>query len=76
MTLTGGSGGYDIKMIAPFPTEEYNDVPTILVAATFANTLELRFKLNGDPSMTEIGIMHEVYVSTLSEEPSHSVKSA
>jgi len=74
--LTGGSGGYDIKMIAPFPTEEYNDVPTILIAATFAYTLELRFKLNGDPSMTEIGIIHEVYVKTFSEVPSHSNKSA
>ena len=59
-------------MTAPLPALEKGDEPTILIAATYAKTLDCKFSMNGEPSKTEIGIWQVVLVTTLYVAPLQS----
>jgi hypothetical protein len=54
--FVGASGGYDTEITAPLPADENAEEPTELIAATYANTLDCKLSMNGDPKSTDIGI--------------------
>jgi hypothetical protein len=47
-----------VRIIAPFPAGDYREVPTMLTAETFANTLAPHGRLNGMAFKVAIGTEH------------------